>query len=500
MRGANLVLAIFLLSSTAQAARPVFIRASAVAQNVIPIEQPARQSYKWRPRPTEEISGESTVKQIPQHADCEDKSRLEDAGAGKSPALIKPFPGAVFDGFNPPDPIVAAGPDQVVAVVNTTLSVYTKAGQRRLATGFRQWFSALNTRAAYFFDPKVLYDQYSGHFIFLCLGGGSGHSWVFFSVSRTKDATGEWALWALDMQLNNQTAARLFADFPGLGINPQGIYITANMFDGQDRFRYSKLRILKKSQVYSFGNVTWRDFVNLKDAANKIAINVQPVHSFGDTPVEYLVETDAVGGNALTLWTLMNPVTAPALQRRRVTVSDYHVPPPAAQKGGGVPINTGDAGVLNAVYRDGSIYTSHNIAHNWGSGTVSAIRYYQLSTTGIVLQEITYGRDGLNYFYPVVMPDSAGNVALVFNRCGVSEFAGIHFTGRRAGDASGTLQNSTRLKAGLANYDTPDPESGVNLWGDYNGIALDADDSLWIFSEYVQTPIHWATQVARIQF
>ena len=369
-----------------------------------------------------------------------------------------------------------------------------------MAAGFRQWFSALNVRAAFFFDPKVLYDQYNGHYIFLCLGGGSGHSWVFFSVSRTKDAMGEWALWALDMQLNNQSRARLFADFPGLGINPQGIYITANMLDRQEQFQYSKLRILKKSQVYSFADVTWRDFVNLKDAANKIAINVQPVHSFGDTAVEYLVETDAVNGNAITLWTLLHPVTAPALRKRRIAVSDYQAPPSAAQKGGGVPINTGDAGVLNAVYRGGSIYTAHNIAHDWGGGMVSALRYYQFSITGNVLQEVTYGRDRLNYFYPVVMPDSRGDVAIVFNRCGPAEFAGIHFTGRRVGDPQGTLQDSIRLKAGQSNYDTPDPDSGINLWGDYNGIALDADDSLWIFSEFVQSPLHWATRIAKIQF
>lgn len=500
MRYAILILLLGWSASLHAAVRPVIVQASKMSNTVtrereFPLEDLLKEGRK------EQIAREVSNQMIPIH-----RNQLDGSSVGQPPSALLPAPtlkfqGEKYDDFNPPDPIMAVGPSHVMAVVNTAVNIYDKSGHRVKVTGFRQWFASLpGPRPAFFFDPKVMYDQYTGHYIFLCLAGGQGHSWLLFSASRTSDAMGEWGLWSLDMQSTNGNHSQIFADFPGLGIDSQGIYITANMFNRQSQFVFAKLRILKKSQVYSFAGLTWRDFVNLKDSAQKTAINVQPVHSFGLAPVEYLVETDAVSGNKVTIWTITNPVTTPVLKKRGVLVSSYQVPPGAVQKGGGSLVNTGDSGVLNAVYRDGSIYTAHNIAHNWGSGIVSAIRYYQISTAGRVLQEITYGKDRLFYFYPVVMPDSHGNVALVFNRCGASEFAGIHFTGRRTTDAPGTLQNSTMLFAGRSNYNTPQPGSGVNLWGDYNGIALDSDDSLWIFSEYVDTPLHWATEGARIHF
>src|SRR5262249_22078184 len=142
-------------------------------------------------------------------------------------------------------------------------------------------------------------------------------------------------------------------------------------------------------------------------------------------------------------------------------------------------------------------------AFNWGSGVVSAIRFFQINpVTAHVLQEITFGQDKLFYYYPAVMPDSHGNVTIVFNRSGLSEFAGIRFTGRKATDPPGTLQTGAVLKNGLAPYNSPLQFPGaLNPWGDYNGAALDnVDDSIWIFSEYVKSPIAWATQVGRVKF
>ena len=423
------------------AVHPVMVQASKMSDTMtrereFPLEDLLKEGHK------EQIAREAlNVNQvIAIHRNQQDGSAPAQPPFVHLPAPALKFQGEKYDDFNPPDPIVAAGPTHVMAVVNTAVSIYDKSGHRVKVTGFRQWFAALpGVRPAFFFDPKVMYDQYTGHFIFLCLAGGQGHSWVLFSASRTSNAMGEWGLWSLDMQSTNGNHSQIFADFPGLGIDSQGIYITANMFNRQSQFVYAKLRILKKSQVYSFTGLTWRDFVNLKDSAQKTAINVQPVHSFGPAPVEYMVETDAVSGNKVTIWTITNPVTTPALKKRGVLVSSYQVPPGATQKGGGSLVNTGDAGVLNAVYRDGSITPPTTLPTTGESGIVSAIRYYQISTAGRVLQEITYGKDRLFYFYPVVMPDSLGNVALVFNRCGASEFAGIHFTGRRTHRSSGDL-------------------------------------------------------------
>ena len=99
-----------------------------------------------------------------------------------------------------------------------------------------------------------------------------------------------------------------------------------------------------------------------------------------------------------------NPGTDnPKIKKKGIPVSSYQLPPDAPQKGGEIIITTRDAGVYNAVFRDGSIYTAHNVAYDWGSGAVCAIRFYQIKTNGELVQEITYGKNGYSYFFPVVM-------------------------------------------------------------------------------------------------
>src|SRR5207249_3566243 len=128
----------------------------------------------------------------------------------------------------------------------------------------------------------------------------------FLSVSKTPEAIGSWGSWALDMRLNNHTKTAFYPDFPGLGFDQKAIYMTSNMFDAQDNFKYAKIRVLKKSQVYAFAGLNWHDLWGMTDATGKKAINIQPVQSFGNTPVEYLVSTNAISGNKISLWVISN--------------------------------------------------------------------------------------------------------------------------------------------------------------------------------------------------
>jgi hypothetical protein len=80
--------------------------------------------------------------------------------------------GAAFEGFNfddnitenggflfiPPDPIGAAGPESVIAVVNVMIEARDKTGTLLWRDGLKDFFSSLgNTLGTYTFDPKVIY-------------------------------------------------------------------------------------------------------------------------------------------------------------------------------------------------------------------------------------------------------------------------------------------------------------------------------------------------------
>ena len=53
---------------------------------------------------------------------------------GPSLDLIRNFSGPEFTGFVPPDPTLAAGPEHLVAMVNTTVSIFDKATGAELFT------------------------------------------------------------------------------------------------------------------------------------------------------------------------------------------------------------------------------------------------------------------------------------------------------------------------------------------------------------------------------
>jgi len=437
----------------------------------------------------------------PQHSIQQETSS---GSVSSTPTVLSKFPGMAQTDFSPPDPTIAVGPGHVIIAVNRIFAIYSKNGTRLFQTAMKIWFGNLpDAGSSAFFDPRLIYDQYSGHYLILCdaIRVRDGRSWYFLAISRNSDPLGQWAFYELDMQLNGKHRAQITADFPGIGLDPAALYLTGNMFAAGGKFVYGKIRVIPKKQLYSFGAIQWFDFWNMIDATGVPAKNIQPAHCFGNTPVGYLANTHESKGDLFSLWKVSKRVSAkPILTLTGVSVSPYLIPPNAVQKGGGPRISTNDSGLTSAVFRNGSLFTAQALAFNWGSGTVSAIRFYEISKTGNVVQEITYGADGKYYFFPDVMADTSGNVTLIFNRCSPSEFAGIYFTGRKVTDPPGTLQSAHRLHAGRANYRDPNP-NGLDPWGDFNGIALDpSDSSVWLFSEYVKSATDWATQVGRVAF
>jgi hypothetical protein len=446
----------------------------------------------------------------PKHSVSEDKSdenilQSLSAVSAQTPIIKKAFAGIANQGKAQPDCNIAVGPERLMLAVNSSVAIFTKTGDLKFQTTFDEWFAPLTNQAgSLLFDPKLLYDSESGHFLFLMNARRADHrSWFLLSVSKTSDPEGDWAFYAFDMQITGGKRDIFWADFPRMGFDENAIYLTGNMheFGGILRFRYAKIRVLPKAQVYKFGNVQWKEFAHLTDANNFKAIDIEPVIAFGTTGAGYLVNANIVEGTKLTLWKISNPGTTNSkLSKKGIAVSSYQLPPDAPQKGGDIIITTRDAGVYNAVFRDGSIYTAHNVAYDWGSGPVCAIRFYQIKTNGELVQEITYGKNGYSYFFPVVMLDSKKNVMMGFNRCSKSTYAGIFFTGRKASDPLGKFRNLGKLISGQSYYAVFFSGSNVGRWGDYNGISLDSDDSFYFFSEYAKSPEKWETIVGQLKY
>nr|MDQ3805878.1 hypothetical protein [Acidobacteriota bacterium] len=438
---------------------------------------------------------------------------LAPATAAAAPVLLSSFPGIPATGERPPDCTLAAGPSHVLVAVNASLAIYNKvSGQPLKRATLAAWFQNVIS-GAFIFDPRVLYDQHAGRWVVLAVARGPGarESWFLLSVSKTGDPLGGWWNYKINAKKSGALSIDYWADYPCLGVDNQALYLTADMLTFLDTaFVYSMLRIIPKAGLYQGGPLKLLDFIAMRNADGELAFTLQPCHTYGAPGVQYFVNSfwriypfpPADSDNRLSRWALTDPTTSPRLTRITIPTARFRLPPDAAQKGGGLRLDTGDMRLLNAVYRGGSIWCALTTAHNWGFGNRAACHWFQINATnGFITQQGIFGWPTRDYFYPAVMPDSNGNMVMVFCRSSSAEYGSIGYTGRRASDPPGRLQDSAVLQAGVANYQFPDGNFR-NRWGDYNGIGADPADSLrvWFYSMYALAEQRWATHVGSSKF
>ena len=456
-----------------------------------------------------------------------------------APELLQSFQGLTDtgDAFRfihiPPDPIMAAGPNHVMGLVNTSFGIFTKSGTMQKLIDATVWFQnvlpgkighCVDTPLGCVFDPKVVYDHFADRWVMVWLATDKvTESWILVSVSDDADPNGVWCNWALDGDLNGTTPASNWSDYQGLGYDDQAVYVVPNQFAFAGGFDYAKIRILPKSTLYnaSCPAITWTDLWDVRfpeaGADQFAAATLRPAVTFGAPGVEYLMANSFFfppNNDFMVLYSLTNPLaTSPTLTAQTVTVAATIPPPDANQKDGsaGVSgcaapclIDVGGHRIRNVVYRDGSVWTAHSVAGG-AQDEIALARYVRIGVGGpTLLEDEALGLPNCWNYYPAVTVDAGGNMAMVFNRscsntASVPEYAGIRYTYRRPSDAG--LQPSTQLKSGEANY-VKTFGGSRNRWGDYSGVAVDpADGSIWMFAEYAAAPIDkWGTWFGKLRF
>jgi hypothetical protein len=434
-----------------------------------------------------------------------------------APATTNNFEGIPQTAFRPPDCTIAVGPNDVMVSVNTDLAIYTKGGALRFRWANMSLFNPVQPANATFFDPQVAYDHYAKRWIVVTAArrNSPAGSWLMVGVSQGPDPVGPYWIWALDATKDGSNPTNNWADFPMLGFDTQGIYISSNMFLMGGGFQYVKLRILNKAEVYAGGVgpshfIKWYDFWSLKNPNNSLSFTVQPAAHFtglGGNPPAFLINALWPGGNTLTLWKLSNPIgywsgSTPTLTKDSIACRSYDLPPDAEQKGSAVRIETNDSRLLNAVYQyvDGvrRLWTCHTSKHTWAGENVarSVAQWYEIDTDQKkVIQQNAYGAKGRYYFFPAIHTDLRRHAYVVVGRSSSTEFAHLRQTGRLVTDPANDLQNSTLVKVGESSY------TG-GRWGDYFGICRDGSDAnkVWMYGQYADAGNTWGTRICAAKF
>jgi hypothetical protein len=447
----------------------------------------------------------------------EDPDAADEGLVTKALNLTVGFQGLGFANSWPPDNGFAAGPNHLLEAVNFRWQILNKSGVPltnliNFCGSGGWWTPVLPSGTILCTDPRVLYDQYSDRWILLtvAIDNANQRAWYLISTSFSSDPTGSWCLAALDSTVDGSNLTSNWADFPGLGVDSQAIYITSNQVPfGGNSAGYSKLRILGKSQFYNntCGSISWRDYWGMHNPDGSSTFTLQPAHTYGSSSVEYLLTLNGTGGNTITMWSLTNPLSSsPTLTSVSASIQSFNVAPNAEQCTNATPINTLDSRLAATVYSNGRLSTSHTVACPTDS-TKSCIQALEVNPSGpTVTFDSFFGSSaaGWNYFYPATIEDPAGNMYMVFGRSransdtsdGCAELRG---TGKLVSEAQ--IENSFQLKSGAAGYVLLDSFSR-NRWGDYNSIALDPADSssIWVSGDYTSSPNLWGTWIARMQF
>ena len=457
------------------------------------------------------------------------------AAPAAMPALSASFDGLAFSdactGGNcgngwPPDPAGDVGPNHYVEAVNTSVGIFSKTGTRLAALTFNSLWSAANTGTAcdnaHDGDVTVIYDQLADRWIlgdFAFVDQNNPPYYECVAVSRSGDpVAGGWYFYPI-------LANDYFPDYPKMGLWPDGIYMSANMFNGNTYVG---------ARVWAFNRADLENGAPLRQVVSNTGASyftLLPANLRGDLPPAGTPEYFA--GESLTIYGIdvfkfsvdwSNMAASTFGSNTTVSHDSYSIPygPPPTYTPNIVPQpgtttaldSLGDRLIMQAQYRNIGGAESLWVVHTTRASTNgrTQIQWLQLSVTGGTIaatpaQQQIYGDTPLYRWMPSLAVDHAGNMAVGFSTSNgtAPNYPSISYAGRLATDPASTLgQGEAQLFAGTASQIVTCGGTACHRWGDYSAMTVDPVDdcTFWYVNEYYASgdTQHWRTRIGAFAF
>jgi VCBS repeat-containing protein len=397
------------------------------------------------------------------------------------------FAGSNFgvSGVNPPDSDGAVGPRQFVEFVNGAYSVYDKSGAVLQQLPLAQFWSSAGVTPVFPVDPRILYDPESQRWfaaaIDTAFGSGPNPTAFLLAVSSTSDPMQGWKAFEFGQTF----------DFTELGINRDGVYLTATNGAGGniDLVSIPKGDLLAATPTIAHATSFQTFFANTGPAP-------QPAVATGLSGSEPIV---GVFPDFLKISSIDSPASAPTLN-----ISDRAAPIPeglqnfgATQKGTTIPVNTGNLVLSSSVVMQGDkLFGVETIALN-PDQTHPGLRWFEIGnplTAPVLLDSGVISPPGLDVYYGSIAVNPLGEVVIGFSGSGPNDYPSAYaVAGKLDGD---TLQlgDPILLRAGVA------PETS-GRFGDYSTTTYDPTDPshFWTVQEWTSDS-GWSTEISEITF
>ncbi|MGE5361496.1 MAG: fibronectin type III domain-containing protein [Bacteroidales bacterium] len=427
-----------------------------------------------------------------------------------------------FEGVNnrngvlPPDTNGDVGPNHYVQWVNLSLAIYTKSGAllygptngSTIFSGFGGPCQTSNDG-----DPIVLYDERADRWVltqFALPNYPNGPFYQCIAVSTTGDPTGTYNRYQFSFGKMN--------DYPKFGVWSDGYYMSFNQFAaGSGAWAGQGVAVFERAQmlngrtarmVYfdmatkdrSLGGMLPSDLDGASPPAGAPNVFMQ----FDDTPDQLqLWAFHADWANtANASFTKIGTLATAAFDPDMCGYSRACIPQP------------GTTARLDAIsdrlmyrlqYRNLGDYEAWVVNHTVDvDGTDrGGVRWYEIRKTNTayaIHQQGTYSPDSNDRWMASAAMDASGNIAIAYNTSSSSLYPSVRYTGRLAGDPTGTMtQGEADIIAGSGSQ-----TSTSSRWGDYSMLAVDPTDgcTFWATLEYQATTgsAPWRTRIASFKF
>ena len=469
--------------------------------------------------------------------------------------------------IEPPDQGLCAGNGYVLETINDVLRVFDTSGNP--LTGvvdlntFYGYPAAINRSNGHFgpevTDPSCYFDRDTQRWFHVALTldrvgvtsrlAGTNH--LDIAVSNTPSPLGSWTIYTLPVQNDgtqgtpNHGCANgpCLGDYPHLGADANGIFITTNEFAlFAPGFYGSQIYALSKQQLAlgaaSINGVLFNtgdpSVISFPGFTVWPAIASGGVYDTSHGGTESFLSSLAVFSNdgtfnQIELWQISNtnslnsPNPHPSLSGRFINVATYGVPPRSDQKAGDFPlgqcladstlatpfgagcwnfffvsggpfantekrIDSNDSRMQQVYYANGKLWGALDSAVTVGGAAKAGIAYYVLDPgTGHVFQNGFVAVANNNLTYPAIAVNGSGRGIMAFTLVGADHYPSAAYTSMDAIVGAGDVHvvaEGVGPDDGFTGYNPHSAYGSRSRWGDY-GAAVSDGSFLWIASEYV---------------
>jgi hypothetical protein len=420
-------------------------------------------------------------------------------GRGVTPLTAPPIVNLNVDGLDqaagggaqPPDVNAAAGPTQIVEIINRRFAVYNKANGAQLCTATLNAF--LLGTAENVFDPRVQYDNVNDRFSMVAsLSPAAGAvPAMYVAASQTGNACGGWWVYRPTFFGGLYPNGTLL-DYPQLGQDRVALLISSNNFN--PGYINSAAFSIPKSAVYSGAGFSFTSF--------GVSFTAEPI-TVGGNPMPATVNSyflAAVPGTGYNLYRMTNsagPGTTLVLQ---ATIASAFAPPPRRvnQPGTATTLDPLDGRIVWSPFLLGNfLWFTHGI----NIGGFPGVRYGAISvSTNTATVAVAFRSGTSDDFNPSIgVSDAGGGLNRVWLNWA--------YTDTPAGVATSVTVDGVLPGAGVPSLVgtglvlvNGSPTATNTRFGDYSSVSVENACTATVAQQYFGPGGGWRTRLGRLSF